>query len=391
MTQQSTASSDRPSPAGASHPAWARAMTSQEDFLSEQEKLGHLWTFLGFASDIPANNDWFRTTLGGRSIFVQRFEKDIRAYLNRCAHRYYPLRTSAHGNGPIVCGFHHWRYNRDGLAIGIPNCQEMFGKTPREMNQQLPEVEIAQCGSMIFGRFPAGGQYPNPSLEDWLGDGYAILNHLTNTPPPAINRLQSDVAANWRLLMQISLDDYHLVAVHPSTFGKSGYLKPEKTRYFRFGAHSAYIASAPDDALAKMAEACRAANYTPESYRILQFFPNLIVAMIRAVNYLGDRYWFLLVQQLVPEAYDRTRSVTRFTLLPFAKPAGVLHRQARTIAKPWVTLGFAHYARKTHREDNQVVEQLQRSASLFEADPVRALQEQRVSWFEEEYQSIIER
>ena len=39
----------------------------------------------------------------------------------------------------------------------------------------------------------------------------------------------------------ISLDDYHIVAVHRDTFGKQGYLDNEVVRYYRFGWHSAYF------------------------------------------------------------------------------------------------------------------------------------------------------
>ncbi|WP_367268032.1 hypothetical protein [Reyranella sp.] len=34
--------------------------------------------------------------------------------------------------------------------------------------------------------------------------------------------------ANWKFCHQINLDDYHIVAVHPGTLGKQGYLKPER-------------------------------------------------------------------------------------------------------------------------------------------------------------------
>jgi phenylpropionate dioxygenase-like ring-hydroxylating dioxygenase large terminal subunit len=389
MTLQPSATSPLTTSEPSRFPAWARAIANGTDFQAEQEKLGHIWTFLGFTSDIPTNNDWFRTTLGGRSIFVQRFQTEIRAFVNRCAHRYYPLRTSDRGNGPIVCGFHHWRYNRNGLAVGIPNCQSMFGKTPREMNQRLLEVEIAQCGTMIFGRFPNAGAAANPTLEEWLDDGFPILNHFTRTPLPSINRMEANVAANWRLMMQISLDDYHLVAVHPATFGKTGYLKPEATRYFRFGAHSAYFTGAPEEEFSRMVKSCRAGTFVPNGYRIFQFFPNLIVTLIRAFNYLGDRYWFIHFQQLTPEGHDRTRSVSRFGLVPFSRPAGFIRRSTRKLAAPWITLGFVYYARRTNKEDNEVVEQLQRYASSFGDKPRRAEHEKRISWFDESYSAAM--
>jgi phenylpropionate dioxygenase-like ring-hydroxylating dioxygenase large terminal subunit len=365
----------------AARPDWVCAMTNENDFKAEQAALGRLWTFLGFASDIPETNDWFRTTLGGRSIFVQRFEIGIRAFENRCAHRFFPLRTEDKGRGPVVCGFHHWRYNAEGLALGIPKCMEMFGKTPREMDARLPSVEIALCGTMIFGRWPDG---PDGSLDDWLGAGRDILAHLVSSPP-ASNRFERSVAAHWKLLMAISLDDYHIVAVHPTTFGKNGYLPQEIVRYIRFGSHSAYMPGGSEAALEEMAEACRREGYVPKRYRIFQFFPNLIVAQIRATNYLGESYWFVLVQHLIAEAHDRTRSISRFALLPFPAGAPTWRQWARRHALPWIKLGFKYYARKVHIEDNEACETLQEATSLVNGPPILAAQEERVRWFEEEY------
>src|SRR5262245_55507283 len=133
--------------------AWAHASTNQAWFENEQEKLCHIWTLLGLTTDIANDGDWFRTTLGNRSVFVQRFGDSLVGFENVCAHGFYPLRTKGIGNGPIRCGFHHWQYNKDGLAIGIPKCQEMFGVTPRELEAKLAPIEVATCGILIFGRF----------------------------------------------------------------------------------------------------------------------------------------------------------------------------------------------------------------------------------------------
>src|SRR5262245_48002334 len=95
-------------------PVWARSLVDPASFEHEQTRLGQMWTLLGVVTDVANDGDWFRTILGGRSIFVQRFGEDLRGFENVCAHRFYPLRTKDKGNGPIRCGFHHWQYNKDG-------------------------------------------------------------------------------------------------------------------------------------------------------------------------------------------------------------------------------------------------------------------------------------
>lgn len=133
---------------------WARTLTDPQAFAHEQRCLGHAWTFLGFTGDVAKDGDWFRASLATRSVFVQRFGAELKGFENVCAHRFYPLRTKDKGNGPIVCGFHHWRYDQDGAAIGIPKCQENFGTVSRALGARVNPIVIATCGTLVFGRFP---------------------------------------------------------------------------------------------------------------------------------------------------------------------------------------------------------------------------------------------
>lgn len=364
---------------------WAKAMTDPAAFAEEQATIGHVWNFLGFASEIPATNDWFTVQLGGRSIFVQRFEQGLRAYENRCVHRYYPLRTAPRGNGAIVCGFHHWRYNADGQALGIPKCIEMYGRTPRDIGARLEPVELAQCGEMIFGRFP-GKQ--TCTLPEWLGPAHDILAHLTRNPG-RIDRFGREVAAHWKLMMEISLDDYHIVAVHPTSFGKAGYLPPEVIHYARFNAHSAYMPGGAPGTLDSIVEACKAGTYIPERYRIFQIFPGLIVALIHAIRYGGDDYWFVLVQQIQPLAPGKSLTSTRYFPMPFRRPAGPIRRAFRAWNMPWMRLGVRFQASRIHNEDHVACENQQRVAARADGLPILSRQETRVGWFEDDYARIM--
>ena len=52
------------------YPAWARSLIDPASFEHEQTRLGQIWTLLGVATDAANDGDWFRTVLGGRSIFA---------------------------------------------------------------------------------------------------------------------------------------------------------------------------------------------------------------------------------------------------------------------------------------------------------------------------------
>jgi phenylpropionate dioxygenase-like ring-hydroxylating dioxygenase large terminal subunit len=361
---------------------WARSSTDRAAFEKEQAQLGRIWTLLCLTTDIASDGDWIRSTLGGRSVFVQRFGDSLRGFENVCAHRFYPLRTNEKGNGPIRCGFHHWQYNKDGVAVGIPKCQEMFGITPRELDARLTPVEIAVCGILVFGRF-AGAQVTE-TLEESFGDAFPILQAMWSLKR-APYHIKTDIAANWKLLYHITLDDYHIVAVHPDTFGKNGYLPPDAVRYFRLGQHSAYFYGGGDDEVRKMADECQRGDYRPQNYRIFQFFPNLLALHVEAAN-----NWYVLIQQYVPVAPGRTLSRSWFFPAPFPPADRTwLHALLGRIVAPFVPLVLPFYIRKIFSEDNGVCEQIQTVARQIKGAPTLGRHEERIAWFEETYARLM--
>lgn len=351
----------------------AQSLTDTNAFRREQDRLGRCWTLLGILPDVASDGDWFRAELGGRSVFVQNFSGDLRAFENRCSHRFFPLRTAGHGNGPVVCGFHHWRYDEEGCAVGIPKCREMFGRTPRELGMRLNPVEIAACGSLLFGRFPMPGA---TSLKDWLGEAFPILESICAMSRRP-RRTDVEVGANWKLCVEITLDDYHIVAVHSRPY----YHATEELRYFRFGPHSAHFVGSADT-LSSMAAECGAGRYRPAGYRIFNIFPNLAVSLFKAAP-----YWYFYLQQFVPVEPGRSR--VRGWFAPTALAAdgenSVFHRALRywPLTEPINAAIVRHYIRKTAEEDHRACAQLQSVAHQVNRRPIFGAQEERVGWFEE--------
>src|SRR6185437_11452671 len=116
---------------------------------------------------------------------------------------------------------------------GIPICADVFGVTPRELGAKLTPVEVATCGAFVFGRFPKHGM--TESLEQFLGEGFPVVDALC-TAAGDLHPLEHVVDANWKLMVEITLDDYHIVAVH----NRPHYHNTADVHYFRFGLHSAH-------------------------------------------------------------------------------------------------------------------------------------------------------
>jgi phenylpropionate dioxygenase-like ring-hydroxylating dioxygenase large terminal subunit len=363
-------------------PDWSHAIADATAFRREQQALAHTWTFLGLAADVQKDGDWFRALLATREVFVQRFGNELRGFENICPHRSYPLRHGDRGNGSIVCGFHHWQFNSDGLAIGIPHCRQLYGKLPHEMDARLAPIEVATCGALVFGRFPSA--HTKESLQDFLAEGFPILaalSRMTEKPLTVVEKIN----ANWKLYVHITLDDYHAPAIHSATVRASGgVLNPSKITYRQFGAHSCFLLTSDTKAFDRMVAGCRDGSYGASHYSIFQIFPNLVVSLSCAD---GDN-WHCYLQQFIPQAHDRSLLRAFIYPSPLSAYRSRRARLARLLTDPirkrLVVLGF----RLVSREDRDACERLQEVHRNGTVPPLSGL-ERRIAWFEKAYRDAI--
>jgi phenylpropionate dioxygenase-like ring-hydroxylating dioxygenase large terminal subunit len=363
-------------------PEWSHAITDATAFRREQQALAHTWTFLGLARDVQKDGDWFRASLATREVFVQSFANELRGFENICPHRSYPLRHGDRGNGQIVCGFHHWQFNRDGLAVGIPHCRQLYGKLPHELGARLTPIEVATCGALVFGRFPS--EHAGESLQDFLAEGFPILEALSRmTEKP---RMVVDTTnANWKLYVHITLDDYHAPAIHSSTVRSSGGLHdPRKITYRQFGAHSCFLLTSDTKAFDRMVSGCRNGSYGAAHYSIFQFFPNLVMSLSCSD---GDN-WHCCLQQFIPQAHDRSSLRAFVYPSPLSAYRSPLARVTRLLTDPIrMRLAFLIF-RHISREDRDACERLQEVHQISPAPRLGGL-ERRIAWFEKIYRDAM--
>lgn len=353
-------------------------------YANEQTALARHWTLIGMASDLPDINDWFTARLGEQSIFVQRFAEGLRAFVNRCAHRSFPLRIGDKGSGPVVCGFHHWRYNADGAAVGIPACATAFGRQPREMGLYLERVELETCGDLLFARLP--GAPSSLSLAEELGPAFGPIAGLYSHMGGSARGSRS-VQANWRLVMQISLDDYHLAAVHPKTLGHVGYHKAENLNYYRFGANSAFFSGRDAESLEEMGVAVAAGAFQHRGYRIFHLFPTAALIVFRAYSLMGEHYWYVATQTILPIGPNRCEVQVRVARSPYFEPTSWhcrLMEPAESLRRRLVLRGILRVV----DEDRVACEAQQREVRQISQQPIYGRAEQRVGWFDEEYARV---
>jgi hypothetical protein len=196
-----------------------------------------------------------------------------------------------------------------------------------------------------------------------------------------LQKLGRTVASNWRLLMSITLDDYHVVAIH----GNLNHIRTEELAYHRFGAHSALMMDR-QSTLPSVAAVCRANSYQPTGYQIFNLFPNLAVSLFDA-----QPYWYAQIQQFVPVSASQTQWRSWIFPADFDAPReSAFQRFIRPVSELIRAPIVRYRVERIARQDHAACEQLQTTArQAVGRRPILGAQELRVAWFDEAYEEAM--
>jgi hypothetical protein len=197
-------------------------------------------------------------------------------------------------------------------------------------------------------------------------------------------RTTMPVAANWRLSQWISLDEYHLPAVHPDSFrGNQRYIPRELLNYMRFGPNSAYF-MARSGTLQDWAGLLRDGERDPVAYRMIHLFPDVAISLSHRVRVLRQGFRYIYVVRHVALGVDRC--VAEIAVLRAgSEGTGDLLARFVDLFEPLARRVAAWRGRRILREDHVVCETLQAQARQLAGSPVYGAAEARAGWFDEAY------
>lgn len=197
------------------------AFTSDEVLELEKKHIFDTsWVYVGHESELPNKNDFHTREVAGRPvIFVRDRHGDIRVHVNTCLHRGAALCRHKSGNQKIfTCFYHGWAYRNSGELVSIPQ-EEDYTPSPRETYTQLPDQRVENYRGFYFVNFDLEG---TQSLEDYLGPAAWIIDLLNDQSPEGLQVVEGthnySLNANWKLLVENSIDGYHAKSVHHTYF-----------------------------------------------------------------------------------------------------------------------------------------------------------------------------
>ena len=189
--------------------------TSAEFARLEREQLwSRVWQMAGFESDLAEPGDYFVFESGPESVLVVRQDDgEIRAFHNVCMHRGNRLREPGRGRAQFFeCGYHAWRYARDGVLLE-PQDEHTFPQgCPRETLSLRP-VCCERWGGFVWINLDLDAE----PLGDYLG---VIPEHLDPYHFEEMRILDDhtvEIDCNWKTSVDAFNEAYHIAGTHPDT------------------------------------------------------------------------------------------------------------------------------------------------------------------------------
>lgn len=187
---------------------------SQQTFDEEVKRIFHgNWYAAGFASDIPGNNDFFLEKIGNKEVIVQNMGGQIRAFTNVCPHRFSAIHSECKGSRALVCPYHLWSFNAEGEAR-LPGTADAACLAASKDRLRLENWRTETVGNVIYICLnPAA-----PPLDEYLGPSRAWIEEVSLNCGYEFQSFESEIEANWKVVMNNTLEFYHAYSVHPKTF-----------------------------------------------------------------------------------------------------------------------------------------------------------------------------
>jgi phenylpropionate dioxygenase-like ring-hydroxylating dioxygenase large terminal subunit len=196
-----------------------REVHVSEDILRKEMSaiFARCWIYVGHSSELKQPGDFRSRKVAGRPVIFVRDQKgEIHCLFNTCRHRGAIVCTENEGNRRrFQCIYHGWTYNNDGTLARVPG-DEAYAEVPDPVEFGLKRPPRFEQYRDFWFMCLDKDAVP---LSDYLGRAKDYIDLVVDQSPSGkmdiIAGVQEyDVAANWKLMVENSVDDYHLPTTH---------------------------------------------------------------------------------------------------------------------------------------------------------------------------------
>lgn len=336
---------------------------------AEEDKIfKNHWTFVGFTFDVSQDKDFITQRVGNIPIVVQNFNGVLRCFKNICSHRFSIIQTEKKGNRALMCPYHGWSYSKDGLPVGIPK-KPLFKFTDSELEcLKLKEYNVSTCGNLIFVNL----SHNKITLQEYLGQYFTEIAQLTNAFGELIDTNQITIKANWKIIVENTLESYHVNLIHKDSFRKLGAsgMNFDFQKY-----HSTWDASIKfqedDPALKLIHKPYIERPYKISGYKHILLFPNILISTTYGISFN--------LSHILPIDAEKTL----FTSYVFITSKNI--EKKKTALETEYENSLVEFNKTVFDEDKYICEQVQIGVNYTDYNGELSDEEMRVCEFQKQY------
>jgi phenylpropionate dioxygenase-like ring-hydroxylating dioxygenase large terminal subunit len=188
--------------------------------LEQRRVFEHSWIYAGHESEIPQPGDFHARNIAGRPVVLVRgSDGQVRVLLNTCTHRGSLVCRQPSGNTKsFQCPYHAWTFSNQGELIGVPGEDAYSAAFDRRELALATAPRLESYRGFVFISF-------DPAIEglvDYLAGAREYLDLVCDQSEVGMEIVGGtqlySMRANWKLLVENSLDGYHAPITHQRYF-----------------------------------------------------------------------------------------------------------------------------------------------------------------------------
>jgi phenylpropionate dioxygenase-like ring-hydroxylating dioxygenase large terminal subunit len=181
--------------------------------VEQREIFRRTWQYAGPAAWVANPGDHFPCHAGRIPLVVVRdAEGELRALVNVCRHRGHIVVTDRGNRRALQCPYHAWTYAMDGSLRSAP-------RSDREPCFARHELGLLPARAEAWGPFVFVNPDPDAApLAEALGDLPQVVagEGLDLDAVRFHERMEWELAVNWKVAIENDLECYHCPTAHPS-------------------------------------------------------------------------------------------------------------------------------------------------------------------------------
>ncbi|HEY7566363.1 MAG TPA: aromatic ring-hydroxylating dioxygenase subunit alpha [Gemmatimonadaceae bacterium] len=190
-----------------------RYYVSPETLNAEWTKIfGEHWLCVGRAAQLAQPGAFLVANVGAESVIIVRDRQGVlHAHFNVCRHRGTRLCNDASGqlSETIQCPYHAWTYALDGSLLRAPTMQDVEGFDRAQ--HSLVASGVAEWEGFVLVNL---AREPEP-FETAFAPVIRRFARYNLEAITTIRRIEYDVKANWKLVLQNYNECLHCPTIHP--------------------------------------------------------------------------------------------------------------------------------------------------------------------------------